>query len=132
MSNLMIFRYRSVSVYIYTHPLPPSLRPARRTTSAGEDYGRRALIPPLTQHLILLCNIRMRERGRVFLRGGFRPLSFLTPLSNHNSFSIHLNGSGWRGARGEVSVTNQYRTIPSTRRISCLILSLSETLKYTS
>ena len=30
---------------IYLTPCPPSLRPARRKTSAGEDYGRRVCVP---------------------------------------------------------------------------------------
>jgi len=42
-------------------------------------------------------------KGGEYFREGLRPLSFLTPLSNQDSFSLHLDGSGWRGVRGEVT-----------------------------
>jgi len=48
-------------------------------------------------------------RGGEFLERGLRPLSFLTPLSNHGNFSLHLNGSGWRGARVKVTKDQSFK-----------------------
>ena len=47
------------------------------------------------------------------MRGGEAPPLTLAPLSNHDRRPIAINGSGWRGGRGEVKTNNLMQTEPT-------------------
>ena len=64
---------------------------------------------PLKQYLHIAVMIRMFE-GEINLERGLTPPLSITPLSSQESYSLLVNGSGWRGDRGEVKIINQMQT----------------------